>query len=132
MTVVFETDGSGKISGRELGNIFRALNMQVTESQLKQLVGEMDSDGSGQIEFDEFCRVMAATFFKKYSQDELRTAFSQFDQDGSGYIQASELERIMQKMGRHYNRVEIEAMVNSLDTSRDGKIGFDEFVTLFQ
>jgi Ca2+-binding EF-hand superfamily protein len=75
---------------------------------------------------------MAATFFKKYSQDELRAAFRQFDQDGSGYIQANELERVMQKMGRRFNKDEIEAMVNSLDKSGDGKIGFDEFVLLFE
>jgi len=75
---------------------------------------------------------MADTFFKKYSQDELRVAFRQFDQDGSGYIQAAELENIMQKMGRRFNRDEINAMVQSLDTSGDGKIGFDEFVQLFK
>ena len=75
---------------------------------------------------------MAAAFFKQYSQQELRIAFQQFDQDGSGYIQAKELENIMQKMGRRFNKEEIEGMVNSLDTSGDGKIGFDEFVLLFQ
>ncbi len=84
------------------------------------------------MEYEEFCRVMAVTFFKKYSQDELRVAFRQFDQDGSGYIQANELEYIMQKMGRRFNKDEIDAMVNSLDKSGDGKIGFDEFVLLFQ
>ncbi len=75
---------------------------------------------------------MAETFFKKYSQNELRVAFRQFDQDGSGYIQAQELENIMQKMGRRYNKDEIKAMIKSLDKSGDGKIGFDEFVQLFQ
>lgn len=75
---------------------------------------------------------MASTFFKTYSQDELRTAFRQFDQDGSGYIQANELESIMQKMGRRFNKDEVDAMVSSLDKSGDGKIGFDEFITLFQ
>jgi calmodulin len=74
---------------------------------------------------------MAATFFKKYSQDELRAAFRQFDQDGSGYIQADELENIMHKMGRRFNKTQIDAMVQSLDKSGDGKISFDEFVQLF-
>ncbi|CAF1048634.1 unnamed protein product [Rotaria sp. Silwood1] len=129
---VFDTDGSGKISHRELGNIFKALNVKVDDNQLKHLVNEMDTNGSGQIEFDEFCRVMAETYFKSYSQDELRVAFRQFDQDGSGYIQAQELESIMQKMGRRYNKDEIDAMVRSLDKSGDGKIGFDEFVQLFK
>lgn len=111
----------------------------------------MDSDGSGrwtdfliweemccvwlrigEIEFEEFARVMAASFFKKYSQDELRTAFRQFDADGSGYIQANELEDIMRKMGRRFNKDEISSMVKSLDSSGDGKISFEEFVLLFK
>lgn len=74
---------------------------------------------------------MGETFFKKYSQDELRAAFRQFDQDGSGYIQADELENIMQKMGRRFDKAQINAMVKSLDSSGDGKISFEEFVQLF-
>ena len=74
---------------------------------------------------------MGATFFKKYSQDELRKAFRQFDQDGSGYIQADELENIMQKMGRRVKKSEIDELVRSLDTSGDGKISFEEFTKLF-
>ncbi|CAF1546250.1 unnamed protein product [Adineta ricciae] len=129
---VFDTDRSGMISASELSNVFRALNINVNNSQLNQLVKQMDENGSGQVEFDEFARVMGETFFKKYTQEELRAAFNQFDQDGSGYIQAAELESIMSRMGRRYNKAEVEAMVSFLDRSGDGKIGFDEFVQLFQ
>ena len=75
---------------------------------------------------------MGETFFKKYSDDELHVAFRQFDQDGSGYIQVDELENIMRKMGRRFNRSQINAMVKALDTSGDGQISFDEFVQLFK
>jgi len=75
---------------------------------------------------------MAATYFKPYTQEEIRTAFRQFDQDGSGYIQAKELENILQRMGRRYNKDQIDTMINSLDKNGDGKIGFDEFLSLFQ
>jgi Ca2+-binding EF-hand superfamily protein len=37
----------------------------------------------------------------------------------------------MNKMGRHVSKSEINALVQSLDTSGDGKISFDEFVQLF-
>lgn len=87
--------------------------------------------GKGQIDFNEFARVMAAAFFKKYSQDELRAAFRQFDEDGSGFVQASELDHIMSKMGRPITKSQLDALVKSLDTSGDGKISFDEFTKLF-
>jgi len=74
---------------------------------------------------------MGETFFKKYSENELRIAFRQFDQDGSGYIQTNELENIMNKMGRHCTKSQIDTMVNALDTSGDGKISFEEFIKLF-
>ena len=41
------SDGSGMISASELGNIFRALNINVNNSQLNQLVKQMDENGSG-------------------------------------------------------------------------------------
>ena len=87
---------------------------------------------SGQIEFEEFERVMSETFFKQYSQDELRAAFKQFDQDGSGFIQANELERLLEKMGRRCDREQINRIIGLVDQSGDGKIGFDEFAQLFQ
>ncbi len=40
-------DGSGKISERELGNIFKALNIKISDSELKNVVAEMDKDKSG-------------------------------------------------------------------------------------
>lgn len=86
----------------------------------------------GQIDFDEFCRVMAQQYCRQYTEEELRIAFRQFDQDNSGYIQAKELDTIMQKMGQRLNKAEIEAMVKALDSSGDGKISFGEFVQLFK
>ncbi|CAF0779092.1 unnamed protein product [Adineta steineri] len=44
---VFDTDGSGKVSASELGRILKALNIKFDDNQLKQLVQNMDSNGSG-------------------------------------------------------------------------------------
>lgn len=40
-------DHSGKISVQELGNIFKALNVRITDAQLKGVAQQMDTDGSG-------------------------------------------------------------------------------------
>ncbi|CAF1956372.1 unnamed protein product [Rotaria magnacalcarata] len=128
---IFDSDKSGQISEKEVGNVLKALNIKINDDQLKKFVATMDTDKSGQIGFDEFCRVMSESFFKKHSEQELRTVFGKFDHDNSGYIQAEELESIMTKMGRRFKKSEIDALLQSLDIDNDGKISFDEFVKLF-
>lgn len=115
----------------ELKKILRALNIKASDSEVQQLLQQMDTDNSGEIDFNEFKNVMGASFFKKYSRQELYAAFKKFDADGNGFISSSELEHILSRMGRHLSRNEIEAMVKSVDSSGDGKISFDEFQKLF-
>jgi Ca2+-binding EF-hand superfamily protein len=43
-------DGSGTISNRELDSVFKALNVKLNDDQLKQLIKEIDLDGSGMYE----------------------------------------------------------------------------------
>lgn len=111
--------------------VLQALNIKASDSEVQQLLTQMDSDNSGEVDFHEFKKVMGASFFKKYSKQELQSAFRKFDADGNGYITSSELNHILSRMGRHLSRHDIEAMVKSLDSSGDGKISFDEFCKLF-
>ena len=90
----------------------------------------MDTDGSGDIDFQEFKRVMGDVFFRKHSRKELEAAFKKFDTDGSGYISTKELQDVMSRMGRHISRQEVEAMLRKIDENGDGKVSFDEFCKL--
>jgi Ca2+-binding EF-hand superfamily protein len=107
------------------------LNIKANDHELKQLMQQMDTDNSGEIDFEEFKNVMGASFFKKHSKQDLQAAFKKFDADNSGYITSDELNHILSRMGRHLSKNEIEAMVKSIDSSGDGKISFDEFCNLF-
>lgn len=115
----------------ELKHVLQALNIKASDQELQQLMRQMDSDNSGEIDYNEFKKVMAGSFFKKYSKEELQAAFRKFDADGNGYITTSELSHILSRMGRHLSRADVEAMVKSLDSSGDGKISFPEFCKLF-
>lgn len=45
--IYFLADGSGMISQKELGSVFKALNIPINDTQLKKVVKDMDTDNSG-------------------------------------------------------------------------------------
>ncbi|KAF5195076.1 Calcium-binding allergen ole e [Thalictrum thalictroides] len=50
----FDSNGDGKISSTELGDVLCALGSYTTEQELKQMMEEIDKDGDGFIDLDEF------------------------------------------------------------------------------
>ena len=42
---VFDKDGDGSITTKELGNIMRAIGQNPTEVELKMMIDEVDADG---------------------------------------------------------------------------------------
>uniref|UniRef100_A0A7S2D3Y2 EF-hand domain-containing protein n=1 Tax=Octactis speculum TaxID=3111310 RepID=A0A7S2D3Y2_9STRA len=53
-----DLDCSGTIDEDELRMILEGMGERVSEARLKALIGEVDTDGSGEIDFDEFCIMM--------------------------------------------------------------------------
>lgn len=45
------------------------------------MIAEVDKDGSGAIDFDEFCHMMTAKFGERDTKEELMKAFQIIDQD---------------------------------------------------
>jgi len=54
----FFSSGDGMISTAELGQVMRDLGENPSEEELKAYIDEVDTDGNGTIEFDEFLEMM--------------------------------------------------------------------------
>ena len=50
----YDDDGSGEVDAGELMEIMQSLGVSATEQEINAMVSEIDSDGSGTIDFDEF------------------------------------------------------------------------------
>merc|ERR1712039_1157743 len=55
---LFDTKKQDFLSADDLGEIMRAMGFRPTEEELKDLLKEIDEDGSGSMDFDEFCEMM--------------------------------------------------------------------------
>lgn len=57
--LLFDKDNNGTISASELGAIMRSLNMNPTETELQDMVNEIDVDGNGSIDYEEFVTMLS-------------------------------------------------------------------------
>eukprot|EP00168_Porphyra_purpurea_P018874 TRINITY_DN7236_c0_g1_i10.p5 TRINITY_DN7236_c0_g1~~TRINITY_DN7236_c0_g1_i10.p5 ORF type:complete len:102 (-),score=46.03 TRINITY_DN7236_c0_g1_i10:187-492(-) len=56
---VFDKDGSGKIDATELRNIMMSLGENLSDEEVNQMIKEADLNGDGEIDFDEFMRMLS-------------------------------------------------------------------------
>ena len=60
---------------------------------------QYDTDGSGQIEFPEFCNMMSHKMSMSDDEEMVRLAFRTLDKDGSGTIATNEFKHLMTHIG---------------------------------
>ena len=63
---------------------------------------------------------------------EYKEAFDMFDKNKKGTISANDITKIMKNFGYPISRKEVEKMVAEMDTSGNGELDFEEFVTFMQ
>merc|ERR1711879_811970 len=80
----FDKDKSGTISPEGLLYVLRAMGQNPTEDELLNLVLEVDIDGNGTIEFEEFISMMKKKASEVDEEADLREAFKIFDRDKDG------------------------------------------------
>ncbi|CAB1335388.1 unnamed protein product [Coregonus sp. 'balchen'] len=101
---LFDKDGDGTITTKELGN--------------------------GTIDFPEFLTMMARKMKDTDSEEEIREAFRVFDKDGNGYISAAELRHVMTNLGEKLTDEEVDEMIREADIDGDGQVNYEEFVQM--
>eukprot|EP01065_Artemidia_motanka_P027447 TRINITY_DN32650_c0_g1_i1.p1 TRINITY_DN32650_c0_g1~~TRINITY_DN32650_c0_g1_i1.p1 ORF type:complete len:282 (+),score=95.94 TRINITY_DN32650_c0_g1_i1:79-846(+) len=129
----FDKDGSGSIDVSELREVFRAFGQEMTEAELDNMMKDVDDDGSGEIEFEEFLMLMVNTFGEIASTErEVRERFQQAERK-PGLLHTGDLKEIMADLcGEYLPQEEIDQIVRQLDTRDDGLIEYEKWVELWE
>ncbi|XP_058033950.1 troponin C, skeletal muscle isoform X2 [Ahaetulla prasina] len=132
---MFDADGGGDISTKELGTVMRMLGQTPTKEELDAIIEEVDEDGSGTIDFEEFLVMMVRQMkedAKGKSEEELAECFRIFDRNADGFLDAEELVEIFQLSGERVTEEEIQELMRDGDKNNDGRIDFDEFLKMME
>merc|ERR1712100_797365 len=123
----FDEDGEGTIGRSELGDLLEALGENLTSGEVDEMMAEVDSDGSGQIDFEEFLCMMQAKMSDDQLEKEIMDSFALLDKDGSGLISADELKHVVTDFCGKLSEPEVNELLSEADISGDGLLSYEEF-----
>ena len=85
----------------ELSTVLQSLGQTPTEHELEEIIREVDIDGNGEVDFNEFCLLMSKRIKSTEQEDTLSDAFKIFDHSGSGELVADDLYSVLTKLGEN-------------------------------
>merc|ERR1719359_2225544 len=81
---VFDRDGNGFISAAELRHVMTNLGEKLTDEEVDEMNREADVDGDGQINYEEFVKMMMTNLGEKLTDEEVDEMIREADVDGDG------------------------------------------------
>jgi Ca2+-binding EF-hand superfamily protein/uncharacterized protein YkwD len=127
---LFDSDGSGTVEPRELKNAMVSLGMEAKNATMFHVVTELDKDGSGAIDFEEFLKMMSSNMTDDDSREEIYSIFVLFDTDKTGFINIKNLRKIARDLGETTEDDELLDMIRKGDSDGDGLVSFDDFYSI--
>eukprot|EP01120_Amphizonella_sp_Union-15-10_P003703 TRINITY_DN14118_c0_g1_i1.p1 TRINITY_DN14118_c0_g1~~TRINITY_DN14118_c0_g1_i1.p1 ORF type:complete len:153 (-),score=43.97 TRINITY_DN14118_c0_g1_i1:118-576(-) len=124
---LFDKDGDGAITKKELRTVLHSLGQNPTEEELSEMIKEVDTDGNGAIDVDEFLMMMAKQMKNADSEEDIKHAFSVFNKNGK--ISVNEMRYVMTNLGQKLTEDEMEEILGVLPIE-DDQINFEDLVNL--
>lgn len=130
---VFDESGDGSLQADELATILASMGSNNTKEEIAKMIDEVDEDGSGQIEFEEFLPLMASRMISgSNTLEDFGQAFQIFDRDGSGKIEAKELQFVMANYGIEVEYEDAEELCRMGDFDGNGNFDQHDFMCFLE
>lgn len=127
---LFDTEGSGKIDARELKVVMKALGFDPTREEIRSIIQDVDQDGTGLIEYQDYLDIMAVKMKERDPVEEMKKAFRLFIDDNSDKITLKHLKKVARDLGENMTDEELQEMIDEADRDGDGAISEADFLRI--
>ncbi|KOS19431.1 Calcium-binding mitochondrial carrier SAL1 [Escovopsis weberi] len=113
----------GELDLSRLKKGFRKLDhpLKNADDMLKQIMREVDTNGDGRIQYQEF------RDFVRSAEQQLFSLFNKIDRDGNGKLDKAELQSAFKNAGLTVSNRRLDSFFDDMDLNNDGYISFDEW-----
>ena len=130
---VFDHENNNTVDVREIGTIIRSLGFGPSESELQEILRDMeDPQQMGYIQFERFYPVMSKIITQhKYelcSSEQLLQAFKVLDTQEKGCLSVEEIKRYFVQFGEPFAQDEMEELLSASVTPNSRNIHYKTFV----
>lgn len=128
----YDTDASKRLERSEFAALLRDMGIEPMDHVLEEIIGEVDKDCNGDLDFAEFFKVMnliqKREGFAKSEWDHFVEVFERFDRDKTGEMDSRELLEVLCFLGYHCTQEDAAAVAQEVDFDGSGCLDQHEFL----
>ena len=128
-----DLDGGGSIDLDELKDLMDLLGMNASKDEMEAMVNEIDSEGTGEISFHDFVKVMSKKVTPDYTSDQVIASFKKFanKKTPNGYITKEDLVQVLSSYEGKMPEEDARELVEKIDCDpKTGLINYVEYVNM--
>lgn len=123
----FDADQNGTVDSDEIKDVLVKLGVEITGDEIKDIMANLDENGDGVMDFNEFVQMMDRRLSINSQYAEIEQTFKVFDKNGDGKITFDELKEVLTALGEEVTDKDVMDMIKEADLNGDGAIDFEEF-----
>ena len=102
------------------------------KEEFQKMISDVDADGSGTIEYEEFLKMMTHKILNRDPKDEILKAFRLFDDEEAGKVSLKNVKRVSKEFGERMTDEKLQEIINEADRDGDGEVNEEELLRIMK
>ncbi|CAD5117661.1 DgyrCDS6413 [Dimorphilus gyrociliatus] len=121
----YDKRDQGKIKTGDISGAMKDIGHTIKPDWLEKFEDEIDTEGTGFIEFEEFCDIVKRKMQEDEDERELKEIFRVLDKEKKGEVDVNELRWILKSLGDDLTEEDIDDMIADVDTDGSGWVDYE-------